>query len=333
VGEGEQNHDFQIWDKGVSAAATDAVQRAEQPSEAGWYKKTEIDEATPYTEAPIGDADTSSSTSLQRDYKANVPDAGMPFPEALPYSGFPGDDVYQTDISALLGDQPPPTRRAQRREKSPDESTLADADDMNVDQWGEDMGGQSMDIYSAMLDAEMLPPAPADAPGKNFDRRATEVPSTFVQRTPEETSFDDDDMSQPPLDVFQAMIQENMIQPPPGDDGYEDAPDTFYPSPERTEPMPPSTRADLLNLLDNVPPPRPQVSRQPGGESAVARSPAPQAPEPPRQAAPPEAVQRVESDADEPPAEDVNVDQLARDVYSVLRNRLRIERERRDRKS
>jgi hypothetical protein len=92
---------------------------------------------------------------------------------------------------------------------------------------------------------------------------------------------------------------------------------------------------DLLSFLDEPPPtPHADVNRTQSAENAIAR-----VYEPPPQQQPPNVVQRAVTDEPEEKPEkdsvgnaDVNVDQLARDVYSVLRNRLRIERERRDRK-
>jgi hypothetical protein len=107
--------------------------------------------------------------------------------------------------------------------------------------------------------------------------------------------------------------------------------DDFYEA-DDAEPMSAATRMDLLSLLDTPPTPRANLNQPPAMENVSS-----QVYQPPTQMVQralsneeneqPEQSEQSEKDAD------VNVDQLARDVYSVLRNRLRVERERRDHKS
>jgi len=241
------------------------------------------EDATGYASLPEWSADASIGEppgTVQRAMQPHTPEPGTPFPFVPPaMAGFPGDDVYETDVSALLGDsQSVQPRRAQRRAMPrPDHNQAVESEEV-------------------------------------FD---TDAPPA------------DDSMGEPPVDLYQAMMGAGMIQPSPADD-YES--DHVYLPPEPAQPMSPATKADLLNLLDTAPS-RPNVNRQTGAEDAVSR--VYQPPEPAHSANPPPVIQRAET-ADEAPPEpaqdDVNVDQLARDVYSVLRNRLRIERERRDRK-
>ena len=103
------------------------------------------------------------------------------------------------------------------------------------------------------------------------------------------------------------------------DDDYDEA--------GEAELMSAATRMDLLSLLDTPPSPRDNVNQT----QIVENTPSPvyQPPMVQRALSNEEIEQPEQSEKDA----DVNVDQLARDVYNALRNRLRIERERRDHKS
>jgi len=227
---------------------------------------------------------------------------------------FYGDDVYQTDISALLGSQPDP-RPVQRRAAL--SNHLSDLNDEATYAADEVAPSPPLDLFQAMTGAGMVQPVhdatDAYSMDAGFDADGGDALPGSIHRAADEVA------PSPPLDLFQAMMQSGMVQPAHDDD----APDG-YELPPADQPISPVTGADLLDLLNSAPPPRREVSQSPGGEAAVSRAYEP----------PPPLIQRVEDDESlgQGAGEDVNVDQLARDVYSLLRNRLRIERERRDRK-
>ncbi|MEO8609185.1 MAG: hypothetical protein ABI690_14945 [Chloroflexota bacterium] len=273
---------------------------------------------------------TIGTFNIQRDYELPpLPDDDdaepAPYDEQPPANPWGGDDSPAN-----------PSQTIQRDYESRTAPTPPDAPDGGVNAYGDggydvdagypDAGDQPVDLYQAMMGAGMIPP---DAGWNGGDANLS---PGFIQRTPD--MDDDTNIHAPdqPVDVFQAMMQAGMVQPAPDD--YQA--DTYYP-PDADTSMSEATRADLLSLLD-MPAPRgrenstsdftPDMSlNQPGSiQHTVSRTFQP----PP--AEPPPMIQRAETQPEDEAQNDVNVDQLARDVYSVLRNRLRIERERRDRK-
>jgi len=163
-------------------------------------------------------------------------------------------------------------------------------------------------LYSAMVDAGMIPPAPADT-------HDVSPPSQHIQRYPE-TSMSDTDSASTPADSTEIRS---------------------------TPDNPRSLEEDLLGLLDLHPPVadtnRPEIQRdmavsygQPPADSSTFGSGINYTSS--------DQIQRaitIDDTSSPSPNEegssgeggDVDVEKLARDVFSALRNRLRIERERR----
>ena len=188
------------------------------------------------------------------------------------------------------------------------------------------VGENEIDLFTAMMNTGMIPPqtqppAPAvTGRGTPPNISRSSAPETGSRPTPKQPS-------------------QHSPSGPPGTES----------SPEQQVPDAESADADLLSLL-NLPPTTP-VIRQKSSESAVARFSETAAQHehdhqsiPPGYIAPPDvddwgSIQRainvgeLTSSVSEGEAEggqqDVDVDKLARDVLDVLRQRLRVERERR----
>jgi hypothetical protein len=155
-------------------------------------------------------------------------------------------------------------------------------------------------IQRAQPYRQVVSPDPAGAP----ESRRQNIPQADSENA---------DTDKEPLDVFEALSRAGMI-----------------PNQQRSEAAPRQPKSepnDLLDFLKNAPPPpdvQEVIHRSPTDSNTHYESPADQ-------------VMRAEttstsadSSVSEPEAGDVDVDKLAREVYSRLRNRLRIERERRD---
>jgi hypothetical protein len=182
------------------------------------------------------------------------------------------------------------------------------------------------DVFQALVEANMVTP-PESKPIE-----ITREPAPEADEPPE---------SAPP-DVFQALVGANMVAPPPESKDIEIMRE---PAPEADEPTE-STQPDVFQAMVEAgmvrPPPgskRPEIARKPAPQ--VSQPPVSHEPVPDRlpvhYATQPDTIQRVETASTEQtttPSEqnsggEVDVDKLARDVYSVLRTRLRIEKERR----
>lgn len=198
----------------------------------------------------------------------------------------------------------------------------------------------SMDVFEALIAAGMVetPPAPP--------ARTASVQRRTADDAPAETS---DSPSEQSVDLFDALVNAGMVkpsrsgQPPaisrrtepaaPPDTGDTDAGDQTV-VPEANSP-----EADLLRIL-HLPTSTPVV-----GLKRAASKPAesPQIQRQPDRTAPPPApmaeIQRAETEATTQPAttdtdqgsEDGDINQVAQQVYRLLKERLRIERERRSR--
>lgn len=235
-------------------------------------------------------------------------DAGQPSDQAPYDSPWTGDNAQPSSpTDAVQRDYYPPT-------------SAPDTDDTS--------GQQPMDLYQAMMGAGMVTPDSGAS-----DTAWGGVSADSIQRTPD-AGADAYSSGQQPVDLYQAMMQTGMIESEP-DDPYTGS---YYP-PEPDTSMSAATKADLLSLLDT---PAPHSSRAPetGFTPDVSQPSSPQntvsrSYQPPQN---PPVIQRAETTDTQEPEQgagqggDVDVDQLARDVYNALRNRLRIERERRDRK-
>jgi hypothetical protein len=180
---------------------------------------------------------------------------------------------------------------------------------------------QPVDLFEALNAASDIPVArPQPTAATDVD-----APSPVIQR-----SLDDAETyapTQPPSEVIQRTPDETSLDI-----------STSYTEPE--EPLHRAVDDELLSWLHAL-----QSSKPPPASNAPkssAPSPAP-APVVQRQIAPPvqKTIQReITVDSSTPPnvaqaeseqQDEVDVDRLARDVYKMLQNRLRIERERRDR--
>ena len=273
--------------------AADVGEYVDDDGNSSLYDSNYQPEYTEFVPAARNIDTPSTADSVQRSEQAGAfePTHTRPPP-------FYGDDVYETDISALLGGQPDP-RPVQRRAELPDiapetyyEANAAD---------DADSGDASVDLYQAMIQTGLVAPDANATPDLRFDSHI-EVAPPSIQRAA------DDQSASPPLDLFQAMMETGMVQAERDDDFY---------TADDAEPMSPATRMDLLSLLDT--PPAAPRSNPP---SVIENAPA-QVYQPPQ---PSNMVQRALSNEEiEQPEQseqpekdaDVNVDQLARDVYNA----------------
>jgi hypothetical protein len=225
--------------------------------------------------------------------------------------------------SAAAEVQPSGTPPQRRTEDAPAQPTPESLSQSSVDDLPS-LPEQSVDLFTALRDAGMIPSSPSDsAAAPQVSRRAaSDVTHTLANAAPPDQS---------------------QITP------VESAAAEAVPSAED------STDGELLSLL-NLPPTTP-VIRQEQSSPVVSRSISPtrdqrksEPAEPVAQSsimseqsddwgsimraettAPAESAAPARSTSEEgdAPQEDVNVDKLARDVLDVLRQRLRIEQERR----
>jgi hypothetical protein len=168
-----------------------------------------------------------------------------------------------------------------------------------------------MDVFQALMAAGALPEEPA-APVTHTGNNAPvqRTPADEYSRPPEEYSASEDTGSPAQsVDLYQALQAIGAVpkqgqpsgSPPPGNAIQRSTSD--------------AERAELERLLDLKPPP---AASRPAAQPVIQPS-----------ALPGPAVQRETSDTANEEDGGVDLDKLARDVYSVLRDRLRIERERR----
>jgi len=151
---------------------------------------------------------------------------------------------------------------------------------------------QPVDVFQALVGAGMI--APSDN-ALRIDRQA--LPPEEDDYIPDEEPYS----SVQPVDLYQAMMNSGMVAPPASQSQKNESAPEAEAAPESTTP---DTTPDRVSV---------QYA----------------APEPTR-------VMRVETETttSEPSSNgeqsgDVDIDKLARDVYSALRSRLRIEKERR----
>jgi hypothetical protein len=202
-----------------------------------------------------------------------------------------------------------------------------------------------------------IPPTPVEPVSSAPDARPVvqrqpeahplEQSTTLARKSSEEAPADEP--AEQSVDLFQALVAAGMV--PPSPDSPPARPPQLArkaetaseqpPIEEGTE-IPPEAPADVYQALiaaGMVPPPAGHISRQPAPpQEARSSSEARQSdPLPVNYASQPDRVMRVEtetstsepSSSSEQGGGDVDIDKLARDVYSTLRNRLRIEKERR----
>jgi hypothetical protein len=171
-------------------------------------------------------------------------------------------------------------------------------------------------IRAAIEATSQPPPSPISPPAVQRGTETTpdtvkNAPAGGVQRT--EMPEDADRVEEQPIDLFEALLRAGMIS---------DA-----------APNPENTSHDLLDFLQHAPPP-PDVSgqdvihRSPMNDQTHYESPADQVMR--AETNSPPASESSSSESESVGGDDVDIDKLAREVYSRLRNRLRIERERRD---
>jgi hypothetical protein len=261
---------------------------------------TEADTTADYREAPTGiDAAASEyapgTPPVQRT-PADSGESGQP--------AEPGMDLYEALMAAgawaaerpvdYTADMPPA-----RADAAPLQRTPSDTGDepRSAEQSAADEA-PGMDVFQALMAAGALPGQP-------------------VQRTPSDEgddyapqSSEDADSPEPSIDLYRALQAVGAV---PKESG-QPAP----PPPGRAVQRTPADaeRAELERLLDLKPPPAATRPAPPDIQPGVMPGP---------------TVQRAEnSDAgNDDGGSGVDLDKLARDVYSVLRDRLRIERERR----
>ena len=310
-------------DADVYTPPADTVQRD--------YQQPTADDYDAAQEQLSGDVDAETPNTLQRDYESKTTQTAP----TMPADG----EAYEDDNENIApewgwdasppADQPPydnqpPVNPWGGDVSAPSDAVQRDYQPPDLPDDNTDMGDQPVDLYQAMMGAGMVAPD-ADA---GWDGGDVGMSPGFVQRTPDADA--NAHAPSQPVDVFQAMMQTGMVQPLADDNMA----DTYYP-PDTDTALSAATRADLLSLLDAPAPRAKQASTSEFTPDAdVSQPTVSRSFQPPPQTNPPPIIQRAatEHEPEDGQQNDVNVDQLARDVYSTLRNRLRIERERRDRK-
>lgn len=224
------------------------------------------------------------------------------------------------------------------------DATLSSPIDDNTD---DDM--PPMDVFEALWAAGVVPADDYDAGDDTYNpyTPGMTTPETgaahqSVQRTDDEyTETEDDyadDMDAPddqPMDLYNALVQAGAVQSRPSDavqreyEAPDDETDSYYDAHRSVE-------DELIEILNLPPHSQPEQTRV-DEHSDTAQPPSRQEPPPVdvRQPTPPQNIMRVlednpqpENNEDEKDVQNINIDQLAREVYNKLRNRLRIERER-----
>jgi hypothetical protein len=268
-------------------------------------------------------------------------DRQMDQPEPHPLEGL-GDEVewepeWVTDVGAAM---PKPLNVADERVQRAPDPLLADRNDAEVD-WYADVDG---------------PPAIQDASPEPVQRAA----EPYYIEDYEDNAPGGEEHS---VDLYEALMDAGMVEPPPTPRGR--PPDAPPPSDIARKPEPqeddgsyaivPQGYEDgsLITDITTISSPPTEISPQ-RSEPVISRAPAEEPPdiicpqpeigytspqpEVMRQTSVRQVAQRPElspvaeeETSAEEPSEEQNIEQLARNVYRVLRDRLRIERERGDR--
>jgi hypothetical protein len=238
----------------------------------------------------------------QGDFERAAPD----FPHEIDSEGM----TFEEDAADFSAEAPPaanvpngPVERKPQAASRPERSSLPQRvqPESFSDEVAEDTE-QSFDDFAASAPVEYSPP-----PGQ-IRRKPAEPESGLESASPYEPA---DDEAEPPLDVYEAMVRAGLVPSAPPTPGRAE----IARKPERPSVTPP-------------PPPAP-VPHPSSADSRPNRLPI-------HYAGDQQSVMRAETESEQSNssgggAADVNVDKLADDVYRVLREKLRIEKERRGR--
>jgi hypothetical protein len=248
--------------------------------------------------------------------------------EASPFQSEPRTVVGETDIAPIgqvqrQSDQTPTTpmpadyvQRNADAGQTPNQQPASAHSEPIADSFQQpfDRGNQAPDVQPA-AEGYMPPEAPlaGDVPVEpNWDASSatSDIEDVYLQRAPDDdaTAADDSNLVDALSHLGVLRHASNREMPPPP---KHSAPKSSALTTHTPEPPSPSA---------------PPVQRSEGVRIEGYTTPPPATPPPP-----PRAVMREEDEEVGDIAEDINVEQLAKDVYRRLRDRLRIERERRHR--